>query len=1156
MSPDELDDDALSDGGEEDMTDEQHARLLSGLEQIRQVLGDESVSGLSDKDIKDALWEFFFDEEKAIQWALEEQHKRRLAQERKDFYDEKELPPVPQEDEDGASNMEYYHPEEFADNEPGAPIERPRVPLVFLHQQPGSFDISEMGTPRVIRPVLSTISERTERTEPTPRHIGRFLTPHQTPRPPSTSFTISSYGELINGKIRNNLATFNIRLSIYLETNHPPISSPGPIDPNSIPISPSFSALNALSLFEPAPSGSESDVERITPHAPPSEPAPPSEGLPEIPDYNSKSSKQPVAPALPPKQSKLSLLASSRTGSVSSRSQSSRSSGTSLGSVKTFPALRPAAQSTRPSNSVASSSRSSRYEAGENAEIFNGGASSTSSHVRRAIETAMQLESAHKPAIQKPDPKTASPLMSSRSSDKTEPHIQLQPQSRASISSLQSSASPTVKQPPTHPYKEVDTFRHPSKLALLAQAKTSQRGPKVPKPVTEYLTPTANGPTATTAITTSYQTLYTLTDPTRSRVIPAQFVVPLGATPPVSPPEIKRSKLAAKIKKAHEKQYTTPLTEEEFTAPPISPIFAPKSSAHVRASPSAFASLLVDDLLISCEDKERSTRRREKEHKHQKESPLIGTDGPPEQPAKEREKILKKAAGTGPVSSSRPPSAMNTPIKKKPGPGAKKSGTSTPLRGMDPRQLDLSALNLTREESVDMVHEEPPKMNFAREKLLEEAKRVIEVEGEDTKKSVSLVVVGHVDAGKSTLMGRLLYELGRMEEKARIANERGSSKAGKSSFSWAWGLDGTTEERERGITMDIALQSLTTPHRQVTILDAPGHKDFIPNMISGASQADCALLVLDAANGQFEAGFERGGQTREHLLLVRSLGVAQVIVAINKLDQVDWDKDRYEDICSTLRPFLLQSGFHPTKTRRYGPEELCNPLTANDIGNLDILEPPARDITAPLRIPISNVFKSHGSGAAVSGRLCGGVVQVGERLRILPGDETAIVKSIEVDEDNAPWAAAGTNATLYLTSVDPVNLHIGSVLCSPTDLVPLATSFTARIIVFDIQVPITAGTSVELFHHSRDVPATLIKLLSTIDRASGKVLKANPRVLSKGTSAEVQISLRSTTFSGPAGAGVRPIPLEVFLVSKDMGRILIRRGGETIGAGIVLSIDA
>lgn len=192
----------------------------------------------------------------------------------------------------------------------------------------------------------------------------------------------------------------------------------------------------------------------------------------------------------------------------------------------------------------------------------------------------------------------------------------------------------------------------------------------------------------------------------------------------------------------------------------------------------------------------------------------------------------------------------------------------------------------------------------------------------------------------------------------------------------------------------------------------------------------------------------------------------------------------------------------------------------------DKLEPPAREISAPVRIPLSNVFKSHGSGAAVSGRLCAGVVQVGEKLRILPGDETAVVKckflvlsqcsltdnfkAIEIEDASVPWAAAGSNATLYLTAVDPVNLSIGSVLCPPSDLVPLATHFTARIIVFDIQVPIIAGASVilsdikrflsftqcyqlEVFHHSREVPANMVKLLSTLDRATGAVLKSNPR---------------------------------------------------------------
>ncbi|KAI0824664.1 EF Tu GTP binding domain-containing protein [Trametes gibbosa] len=418
-------------------------------------------------------------------------------------------------------------------------------------------------------------------------------------------------------------------------------------------------------------------------------------------------------------------------------------------------------------------------------------------------------------------------------------------------------------------------------------------------------------------------------------------------------------------------------------------------------------------------------------------------------------------------------------------------------------------------------------------------------------------------------MGRLLYELGRVDEKRRIANERGSNKMGKSSFSWAWELDGTQEERERGITMDIALQTLVTTHRVITILDAPGHKDFIPNMISGASQADSALLVVDAAVGEFEAGFERGGQTREHLLLVRSLGVGQVIVAVNKLDQVEWSKARYEEICAVLKPFLLQSGFHPSKTR-FVPvaamegvnlaraEPVTSPLyqwykgpTLVDL--LDALDPPIRDINTPLRFPISNVFKGQTSGISVSGRVCGGIIVAGERLRIIPGDESATVKAIDSDGESLPWAGAGSNVNVTLTGVDPISLNIGSVLCRPSHLIPLTSTFTARIIVFDIQVPITAGASIELFHHSRDVPASISRLISVLDRSNGSIIKTKPRVLTKNMSAEVEISLRNSTYAGPASRAL-PIPLEPFSVNKEMGRILIRRVGETIGAGVVTEL--
>ncbi|KAG8964732.1 Hsp70 suppressor, GTPase facilitates ribosomal subunit dissociation [Tulasnella sp. 419] len=570
-----------------------------------------------------------------------------------------------------------------------------------------------------------------------------------------------------------------------------------------------------------------------------------------------------------------------------------------------------------------------------------------------------------------------------------------------------------------------------------------------------------------------------------------------------------------------------------------------------------------------------------------------------------KEKKEKKKASSGPPTRVSTP----TPSPKKAGSGSKSgagaSGSSTPLRKgvttnitsvtanaplskhsipshSTPRsqlQADMDGLNLGDEDAAkDVVEVElpPPKMSLAKEKVLEEARKALEG-GEGGKKALSLVVIGHVDAGKSTLMGRLLYELGQMEERKRRENERESSKVGKGSFSWAWEMDGLGEERERGVTIDITQTTLALPTTNLTILDAPGHRDFIPNMISGASQADAALLVVDATVGEFEAGFAGGGQSREHVILVRSLGVGNIVIAVNKLDMVDYSQARYDEICSALKPFLVQSGYPPSKTifvpcaamagvnllERASNDETAKKLAAwydgpTLVDSLDKLTPPARPIDSPLRFPVSNVFKGGGgtvsSGIGVSGRLVTGVVQVGEKVRILPGDETAVVRTIEYDEKLVPWAAAGSNITLYLANVDPLQLSVGSVLCPPTDIVPLASSFVAQVIVFDVKVPITAGAAVELFHHSRDNPATITKLVSILDRSSGAVIKERPRVLAKSSSAIIHVSLRSgTSLSGAVSKAVS-IPIEPFSVNKEMGRILLRRGGETIAAGIVTEI--
>ncbi|KIM33546.1 hypothetical protein M408DRAFT_326241 [Serendipita vermifera MAFF 305830] len=543
------------------------------------------------------------------------------------------------------------------------------------------------------------------------------------------------------------------------------------------------------------------------------------------------------------------------------------------------------------------------------------------------------------------------------------------------------------------------------------------------------------------------------------------------------------------------------------------------------------------------------------------------------QAAKEREKQEKMAAMTGNarVGALR----AGAPTKTSPKKSGKASGAATPVAAkMDQMDADMLALGLQDSTPLVMDTEEPPKISLAREKLLEEAKRAISGQGGD-KLSLSIVIIGHVDAGKSTLVGRLMYDLGSIDQRKRAQTERSSEKMGKASFSWAWEMDSGVEERNRGITIDMAQSVLSLPNRTIVVLDAPGHKDFVPNMISGASQADTALLVVDATNGEFEAGFDKGGQTREHLLLVRSLGVQQLIVAVNKLDTVAWSEDRYNEIKESLGNFLVQSGFQQSKTSfvpvagflgvnlvdRLQPEatELEKWYTGPTlVETLDKLDPPGRAIEAPFRFPITNLFKGQNaasSGVAVSGKLVSGVVQVGERVRVVPGDESAVIKLIMADGESLPWAAAGSNVDIYLSNIDPIHLTIGSVLCPTSAVVPLVASFIAQVIIFDQSYPITVGASAELFHQSQNIPVTIVPL-ETLDRITGATIKSNPRVLSKGMSAKIRVAVRGSTISeSSASASHARLPIETFKDNKDMGRILLRRNGETIAAGIILSLE-
>ncbi|CAG0920627.1 unnamed protein product [Notodromas monacha] len=427
------------------------------------------------------------------------------------------------------------------------------------------------------------------------------------------------------------------------------------------------------------------------------------------------------------------------------------------------------------------------------------------------------------------------------------------------------------------------------------------------------------------------------------------------------------------------------------------------------------------------------------------------------------------------------------------------------------------------------------------------------------KQCLNMVVIGHVDAGKSTLMGHLLFKMGQVNQKTMHKYEQESKKVGKQSFAFAWVLDETGEERTRGITMDVGLSKFETKTKSVTLLDAPGHKDFIPNMITGASQADVALLVVDATRGEFETGFESGGQTREHALLARSLGVLQMGVVVNKLDNEGWSKQRFEEISHKISAFLTKHVGLRDADVVYIPcsgltgENLISPPTNDALKSwysgpclVDVIEkfrPPERPVSKPLRLSVTDVFKGVSSLVNVSGKVECGFVQAGERLLIMPQAEQCILKAVACENASSGMTAfAGDQVVASLAGIEAQNVSLGSVLCEPQCPVPVATRFVARLVVFGIEIPITRGFPVIFHQNSMSEQAMVVKLIASVHRSTGEILKNKPRCLLKNSSALVVLEV------------ARPICIELYKDVKELGRFTLRCSGATIAAGMITEI--
>jgi elongation factor 1-alpha len=420
---------------------------------------------------------------------------------------------------------------------------------------------------------------------------------------------------------------------------------------------------------------------------------------------------------------------------------------------------------------------------------------------------------------------------------------------------------------------------------------------------------------------------------------------------------------------------------------------------------------------------------------------------------------------------------------------------------------------------------------------------------------MNLVVVGHVDNGKSTIVGHLLVDMGVIDQRTIDSFAKESEETGKGdTFKYAWVLDSIKDERERGITIDLAFQKFETSKYFYTLIDAPGHRDFIKNMITGASEADAAILVVSVKPGETEAATDPGGQAREHAFLSRTLGVSQIVVALNKMDDSGYSEARYNEVKEIVEKMLKLVGYNVSKisfipVSGWKGDNLIKKsenmawYKGPTLGeSLDLFEPPEKPLGKPLRIPIQDVYSITGVGTVPVGRVETGVLKANQKVMVMPSGVTGEVKSIETHHTQMESAEAGDNIGFNLRGVDKKSIKRGDVI-GPVDNPPnAAKEFEAQIIIIHHPTAMAPGYTPVLHAHTAQVAATLSEFVAKIDPKTGGAVEEKPKFLKTGDAAIVRIK------------PVRPLAIETFKEFPEIGRFALRDMGTTIAAGVVKSI--
>ena len=470
-----------------------------------------------------------------------------------------------------------------------------------------------------------------------------------------------------------------------------------------------------------------------------------------------------------------------------------------------------------------------------------------------------------------------------------------------------------------------------------------------------------------------------------------------------------------------------------------------------------------------------------------------------------------------------------------------------------PEEAALHNLFLTREVSGSSLPDSPTSpVSSAKAKTVKQYKR-------DPRPHINLVFCGHVDAGKSTCSGHMLFLTGNVDARSMEKNRRDAVQKHRDGWEFAYVMDVTEDERERGKTHETGSAYFETPAKRYTILDAPGHKCFVSSMIGGASQADLAILVISSRRGEFETGFEGNGQTREHALLLKTCGVKSLVVAINKLDDpsVNWSSERYHEIQSKLVPFLKTVGYNVGKNcvfmpisglKGWGLKERINPELVSSYYNgpslleyLDNLPVVSRDVEAGVRFPIQGRYRDEGK-VVVYGKLESGKIVKGDTLLLLPLKREVVIEGLTAGECDLELALSGDFLHIKLRGVEEDELRAGHVLCEVSRPLRAVWYFQAQIVLSDKSL-MSNGFECMMHVHSIECEVVVDKILAKVDKKSSKVLEKHPGFVRNGESIIARMELVAA-----------PIVVETYKDFEKMGRLNLREEGRTIAFGVITKL--